>query len=331
MTGTAPPRPDAPAAVSPIDAAQQAFEYTKGQLFPFRFERWLALGFLAFLDQCGRSGANLGGNVPPGSWQTDGSGSDVEKTLEALPGRLPDLWGWDLGSVIAVGAIVLVVAAVLIAIVLWVNSRAVFMYVDAVGSGRSDIARPWREHASLAGSFFVWRLVIVLALLMAGVMLLGAGALAWAAAARGDVIAGVGVGLLIAILVIALLALLLAAGLFSLVLRDFVAPIQILAQATCGEALRRFADLLSANPGCFLIYVLLKLVFAVAVAIVFVLVGCLTCCLGFLPVVGQTLLQPLFYFERAWSLFLLRGLGYDLLGSGLASLRTTRQAAPGVA
>jgi len=220
---------------------------------------------------------------------------------------------------------------VLIAIVLWVNSRAVFMYVDAVGSGRSDIARPWREHASLAGSFFVWRLVIVLALLMAGVMLLGAGALAWAAAARGDVIAGVGVGLLIAILVIALLALLLAAGLFSLVLRDFVAPIQILAQATCGEALRRFADLLSANPGCFLIYVLLKLVFAVAVAIVFVLVGCLTCCLGFLPVVGQTLLQPLFYFERAWSLFLLRGLGYDLLGSGLASLPTTRQAAPGVA
>lgn len=324
MSATAPPRPD----VSPIDAAQQAFEYTKRQLFPFRFERWLALGLLAFLDQCGRSGANLGGNLPPGSWHTDGNGPDVEKTLEALPGQLPNPWGWDLGTVIAVGAIVLVAAALLIAIVLWINSRAVFMYADAVGSGRTDIARPWREHAALAGSFFVWRLVIVLAMLMAVVMLVGAGALAWAAIARGDVVAGMGVGLLIAILVLALLALVLAAGLFSLVLRDFVAPIQIATQTTCGEALRRFADLLGANVGCFLIYVLLKLVFAVAVAIVFVLVGCFTCCIGFVPVVGQTLLQPLFYFERAWSLFLLRGLGYDLLGPGPAGLSPARRAAP---
>jgi hypothetical protein len=169
----------------------------------------------------------------------------------------------------------------------------------------------------------------VLAVLMAVVMLVAAGGLAWAAAARGDVIAGVGVGLLIAILAIALLVLLLAAGLFSLVLRDFVAPIQIATQATCGDALRRFADLLGAYPGSFLIYVALKLVFAVAAAIAFVLVGCLTCCLGFVPVVGQTLLQPLFYFERAWSLFLLRGLGYDLLGTGLAGLPPARQGVPG--
>jgi hypothetical protein len=202
------------------------------------------------------------------------------------------------------------------------------MYADAVGSGRTDIARPWREHAALADSFFVWRLVVVLAMLMAAVMLVGAGVLAWSAAARGDVMAGIGVGLLIAILVIALLALVLAAGLFSLVLRDFVAPIQIASRSTCGEALRRFADLLGANVGCFLIYLVLKLVFAVAAAIVFVLVGCLTCCLGFIPIVGQTLLQPIFYFERAWSLFLLRGLGYDVLGAGLAGLPPARATAP---
>ena len=35
---------------SPIDAAREAFEHTRRQLFPFRFERWLTLGFVAFLD-----------------------------------------------------------------------------------------------------------------------------------------------------------------------------------------------------------------------------------------------------------------------------------------
>jgi len=317
--------------VSPIDAAQQAIEYTKRQLFPFRFERWLPLGLLAFLDQCGRTGSNVGGQLPPGSWNLGGpSRRDVEKILEAEPGRFPDLWGWDIGTAIAVGALALVAVAVLIAIVLWINSRAVFMYADAVGSGRTEVARPWREHAWLAGSFFVWRLVIVLATLMGVVMLFGVGALAWSAAARGQVVAGVGFGMLVAILIAILAALVLASALFSLVLRDFVAPIQMSAQVSCGEALRRFGALLGPNLGTFLIYVLLKIVFAIAAAIVFVLVGCLTCCLAFLPVVGQTLLQPLFYFERAWSLFLLRGLGYDLLGVGLAGLAPAKPAGASV-
>ena len=43
--------------------------------------------------------------------------------------------------------------------------------------------------------------------------------------------------------------------------------------------------------------------------VVSVLVGCLTCCLGFLPIIRHTLLQPFLYFERAWSLELLRQLG----------------------
>jgi hypothetical protein len=45
---------------------------------------------------------------------------------------------------------------------------------------------------------------------------------------------------------------------------------------------------------------------------VLLLVGCLTCCLVFIPIVTQTALQPLFFFERAWSLFFLRRLGHDV-------------------
>jgi len=63
------------------------------------------------------------------------------------------------------------------------------------------------------------------------------------------------------------------------------------------------------------VYVLLKIAFSMLAGIVIVLAACLTCCCALLPVVMQTALQPLFYFERAWSLFLLRQLGYDLISA----------------
>ena len=57
-----------------------------------------------------------------------------------------------------------------------------------------------------------------------------------------------------------------------------------------------------------------KIVFGIASGILVLVAACLTCCCVLLPIVTQTALQPLFFFERAWSLFLLRQLGHDLIG-----------------
>jgi hypothetical protein len=73
--------------------------------------------------------------------------------------------------------------------------------------------------------------------------------------------------------------------------------------------------LLRQQPGAFVVYVLLKLVFALLAATVAIAACCVTCGCVILPVVGQTLLQPLFFFERAWSLQLLRRFGHDLMAS----------------
>jgi hypothetical protein len=80
----------------------------------------------------------------------------------------------------------------------------------------------------------------------------------------------------------------------------------------CGAAARLFLDLVRARPGTFVVYVLLKIVFSVVAGVLMVVAACFTCCCALLPVVMQTALQPIFYFERAWPLFLLRQLGYDL-------------------
>ena len=91
-----------------------------------------------------------------------------------------------------------------------------------------------------------------------------------------------------------------------------MAPIQIAGGLPCAEAVRRFVALLRANVGAFVIYVLLKIAFAIALGMVTCLAMCLTCCLAAIPVITQTVLQPIFFFERAWSLFMLRSLGVDV-------------------
>jgi hypothetical protein len=296
-------------ASAPLDAAQQAVEHTRRHLFPFRFERWLALGFVAFLDQCGRSGGSSF-NVPaPGGFGDTGrAGRDVEAGLAWLAAHVV------LVSLIA--AVVLAFTVAFIAVVLWVNSRGVFMYLDDVASGRTDVARPWREHASHASSYFAWSFGLSMVTLTAVLLLVAAMTAVGVVMVRGrppTVVLGVSIIVALALL---LLGLVFAFALASVGLRDFVAPLQLATRQPCAEAIRLFVGLLRAHPGVFVVYVLLKIVVTLAVGVAAMIVGCSTCCCGFLPVVAQTVLQPAHYFERAWPLYVLRPLGYDLLAPG---------------
>jgi hypothetical protein len=309
MTSTAPPVPPP----SPFAAAQQAIDHTRRHLFPFRFERWLILGCVAFLDQCGRQGVMRGAyRVPsPGGWGSGGpGGGDVSKAVEWL--------ATNALIVAAVAAAVLTVVIALSALVLWVNSRGVFMYLDNVASGRADFERPWREHAARAASYFAWSFGLALATLVGLLVLLAAAAVAVVVLVTGPPGSRLTAGLGLAALFVLFLALIVLASLASLALRDFVAPLQVRAGVGCRDAMRLLLGLLRAHTGVFVVYVLLKVVFSMVAGILIMVAACLTCCCVLLPVVMQTALQPLFYFERAWSLFLLRQLGYDLV-SGVAA------------
>ena len=312
MAATSPPAPN----VSTIDAAQAAIEHTRRHLFPIRFQRWIVLGFLAFLDQCGRTfngGGGGGGNGHPGrDWPGHERGVGEE-----VAGAVNTATAWLAAHAVevALGVILgLVVVGGLVALLLWINARGTFMYLDNVTSGRADVARPWREHARAADSYFGWRLALGLATL--GVLLFAAGivAVALVAFARGRLEGASGAVMLMA-LVPVLLVLLVALPLLALAgmaLRDFVAPLQLVTGLSCGQAARVLEGLLTAHPGAFLLYLLVKFVTVALTGAAIVIGGCLTCCVGFLPVVMQTLLQPLFFFERSFPLFLLRQMGHDL-------------------
>ena len=105
---------------------------------------------------------------------------------------------------------------------------------------------------------------------------------------------------------------LLAAGVLNLALRDFVAPLQMIRNVGAKDAGSVFLSMLSAHPGLLIGYALLKFATGIGVSIVVVIACVLTCCIGALPLIHQTLFQPVYYAERAWSLKLLAQLGEDV-------------------
>jgi len=293
--------------VSPIDAASRAFAQTKQALFPFRFERWLALGLVAFLDQCGRMGGS-GGYNHIGNWRGD-AGESFRQALDWVNAHVT--------LVVVLAALALVLIIGITALALWLNSRGTFMYIDNVATGRADVRRPWSEHRRHANSYFVWKFTIALLTLSAVILTLVPLALTLVSVARR----GFGPGAIAAIVCIAVVffAIIVVAKLVSVALRDFVAPVQLLQDVPCGTALQLVAPALRANLGAVLLYLVLKLVYALLLGITVVALACVTCCLALcclvLPIISQAILQPLFYFERAWSLQLAAAMGFDLMTS----------------
>jgi hypothetical protein len=187
------------------------------------------------------------------------------------------------------------------------------MYADAVATGRTEVARPWREHAAAASSYFGWSLGITLAAVvtvLVAALIVGAVLLGFATGRLE------GTGWLVLLAIFPVLALLLLAlpllALASLALRDFVAPLQLATGLPCDGAVHVLESLIIAQPGVFVLYLVIRFLVAVATGIVIAIGGCLTCCVGFIPVVMQIVFQPLFHFERGLAIMLLRQLGYDV-------------------
>ncbi len=309
--------PPLPVTVSPVEAARAAWQHTRSQLFPIRLERWLALGLLAFLDQCGRAFRGGGGSSGGGDGHAGGGRGGWPPDFGDVSAWLQRASEWLAAhaTLIALGAVLgLLAFGVVAAVVLWLNARGVFMYADAVATGRAEVSRPWRQHADAASSYFGWSLGITFAMVFTLLFAAGLVVVTVFAFVAGR-LQGTSGWLVLAAMVPVLVLLALALPLLALAglaLRDFVAPLQLATGLPCGGAARLLETLVVAQPGAFVLYLLLKLLVVVATGLVVVIGGCLTCCLGFLPVVMQTAFQPLFHFERGLSLMLLKQMGYDV-------------------
>ena len=297
MTPAATPR----RAPSALDALGEAISHMRAKLFPFSFGGWITLAFVSLIESCGSGsgGGGLQNRLNGGSGRWENPTEIAESAFAWIAAHM----------VIFVGAL-LVLMAVSLA-VLWLRSRMVFVYIDDVATGRFDLVRPWDEHGGHADSFFILSLIVqgLAFILIVLVVALGGFFVLWARASEW----GAGALLLGALpLVFVFFLMIVAAAVLNMVLRDFVAPLQVIRNVGAREAGSAFLSMFSRSPGLLIGYAVVKLAVSIGVGILVAIACVVTCCIGVLPIIHQTLFQPVYYAERAWSLKLLAQMGEDI-------------------
>lgn len=281
--------------VSYTGPLQRAWARAQRMLFkPVDIRVWLTLGFAAFLSEAMITGKGL-----QASYQTDhghGMGHFFHGGL--LAG----------GLIAGIGMVLLAAAVILGVVLLWVNSRGRFVFLDGVVRERAAIVEPWKRFAQGGNSLFLWMLLFILACMAATVLML-LPFFATLAAMWSD--GEFHWGLLGAVWVLAAVAVPFAifVSYVMLFVSDFVVPIMYRDGLGAVAAWRRFLGLFRAHPWPFVIYGLFVFGLWLVVGVVVMAVGFSTCCIGFvllgIPYVSHVLLLPL--------LVTFRGLGPEFL------------------
>lgn len=282
----------------------EAFEWMKKILFqPFEFQKWLVIGFAAFLaNLSGGAHFNFKKDFGKGDWNFrsmshDATGSSDWLTSCAVP--------------LLIVAGILVVA--IIVVLLWVGSRGRFIFTDCLVRNRAAIAEPWREYRREGNSFFLFSLIVGLVLLaiiaIAAVPVLIPYLQGWTEGAA------LFASLTLGIVLLAVLVFLITAA-WSLI-SQLMVPVMYRQRCRALVAFRQIVGLIKTRPGPLVLYLLFFLVLALAVIMVSCLAVPVTCCIAAIPYVGTVILLPVYVVLAAFPLFFLRQFGaeYDVWGT----------------
>jgi len=269
---------------------------------PFNIGKWFCLGFSAWLASfLDGSGSSSGGSY---NGSNSSSKSEVTDTLHWVTSL-----GLNTGIGIAVGVGVLIVLLTLVFI--WLGARGQFMFLDNVIRNRSEIAAPWRAFRAAGNSLFRFYGLICLGAfaLMMG-FLVFALIFCWA-----DLVAvrlrPFGEYLPLVIPFVGLLLLLVPLMIVLFFYREFGVPIMYASRCTAWQAAGTVWVLATERPLDFLIYLLIRMAMGFVFLIVAIMLGCLTCCLGFLPYLSAVLTLPLRVFRISYTLDCLTQFGPD--------------------
>src|ERR1044071_8381545 len=137
----------------------EAFELMKKILFqPFDLEKWLIIGFAAWLATLTYGFA---------SWTDPLSRWSTREDNKAIAESFQDVWPqgqieWWIIVLIIVGALVILVLVLVLA---WVGARGRFVFTDCIIRNRAAIVAPWKGFRAEANSFFIFSVLGLLTLI----------------------------------------------------------------------------------------------------------------------------------------------------------------------
>lgn len=277
----------------------EAFDLMKRILFqPFDFEKWLVVGFAAFLAHLnGGGGGNF--NFPwNGNWNANAQSQG--QNIRSFMDQLTPFW------LLLIAVIFLVIVAVFV-VFTWIRSRGHFIFIDCIVQNRGAIVQPWKEYRVEGNSYFIFSLLFFVCVFASIILMVFVVVLPIFIINPHEHGA-------IAFLPLALLILIFPLFLLFVSLVQFVAPIMYRRRCTAWAAAIDLLSLIGANLGVFILYVLFSLVLGIAVGIGMVMLMCATCCIAAIPYVGTVILLPIYVFLQSFSLLFIRQFGpeYDV-------------------
>jgi hypothetical protein len=251
--------------LSAVDCVQPALQHTREQLFrPFRFGQWSRLALVGFLAaELHTSGCNFNTFNFPVPQQRRGQ--------EFLSIPFPGIDPARIAQLAGLIAAIVVLAIILFFVFLYLNSVFRFILFDSVIQKRCSISEGWSRWHRAGRRYFVWQLVFLIAEMLAlgvliGVPLACAGLLGWFHN-MGEHVARTALGVILLIGLFLIFLLLVAT--VHLLAKDFLVPIMALEDVDFADSWSRLLALIRPEPGRYAIYLLLKIVLALAAAILF--------------------------------------------------------------
>lgn len=263
---------------------------------PFDLGKWFLLGFSAFLASFLTGGTNF-------SFRQNWPSSNGHKGLPAPF----DTWGADIWIPVISGAAVVIVA--LMILLIWLGSRGQFMLLDNVVKGGCEVRAPWREFRVQANSLFKLYALAFGAWLLLFLFLGGIAAAYFFMAPRSFHSWSYYIPYVLCILVLFLFSAIYSIALFFV--REFGVLWMYRHGGSAWDAARKVTALGGEHTADFLLYLCLRLALGLAIILVTILAGCLTCCIGFLPYLSSVITLPLSVFRVWYSVECFASLGPD--------------------
>jgi hypothetical protein len=252
--------------VSAVDCVQPALQHTRQQLFsPFRFGQWSRLALVAILaGELHVGGCNFGNW---GQFASRRQGRSQEFLAPSIPHIDPARIAQFAGLIAAIA----VLAVILFFVFLYINSVFRFILFDSVLRKECSIGDAWQRWHRAGRRYFLWQLVLVISTavffgMLIGIPLMMMGAAGSLKHSPGHM-AGIAGGLILLIGVVLICAVVLAV--VQVFARDFLVPIMALEDLDFGDAWSRLFGLMRGDLGKYAIYLLLKIVMAIAAWILF--------------------------------------------------------------
>lgn len=277
--------------ISAVDAISPALLHTKKQLFqPFRFGQWAKLAVVGLL--AGELGSSSGCNnfnfnnikLPRGDSGRQFLQSFLQPSFSQPSWNMPDfaLYAGLIAALVAAGLVLGI-------ILMYVSSVMRFILFDSVLAQECRVGEGWSRRQGPGFRYFLWKILYILASLVFFAVVIGIPVALGVASGwfkepkehMAPLILG-GIFLVLAILIFSLMA-----AVVFVITKDFVVPQMALEGIGAIEGWRRLWPMIKAEKGDYVIYLLMKIVMAIAATVI---IGIVTLILGLFFVVPTAML-----------------------------------------